>query len=315
MRFAEENAGRSRQEEKSRSYKEGVKSYGPSVDHSWEPIRRSGRSFAEVLMNSKGEGNGDAPLGPPAKVVMVAEETNAFEELHGKALIGRAADLSSLTSLNLLVNRPILGGVEIQYLGGLSEGSEESSEGEGVRVGPEVVTVSPRAAHVNLLKDGNVGLPEKGRVVGLNLSRALAEIRPKVESQAHRRWALPGQRRDLYLDKFLGPIVDKPINALEVSGNNEETPVVGSKGGFDLNVRVSPDPALSDPGSFVGESAASGCVDGGLGGDPGASMDEGMEEEVGETLKIGATVGVEGKDFRDLVRSVVQEEGINMVGQ
>ncbi|KAI3687210.1 hypothetical protein L1987_80904 [Smallanthus sonchifolius] len=175
------------------------------------------------------------------------------------------------------------------------EGSEESSEGEGVRVGPEVVTVSPRAAHVNMLKDGNVGFSPEGNdgAVRNQVYFFSSTVAGKREG------GRPKPRSGFSRDKAH-------------SGRPSPSSVGLARPKKRSRLEVSPDPALSDSGSFVGESAALGCVDGGLSGDPGASMDEGMEEEVGETLKIGATVGVEGKDFRDLVRSAVQEEGINV---
>ncbi|KAJ0692373.1 hypothetical protein HanPI659440_Chr15g0585171 [Helianthus annuus] len=71
-----------------------------------------GTSFKDVLM-------GDGEMEEPTMAVDLDDDTNAFCDLHGKALVMRLVNLDALRSVNKILNNMILGGGRIQYIGGL----------------------------------------------------------------------------------------------------------------------------------------------------------------------------------------------------
>ncbi|KAI3675585.1 hypothetical protein L1987_85175 [Smallanthus sonchifolius] len=81
--------------------------------------RGEGRTFSEVLCNARGSSvvvsNDHQEI-----LVHVPDETRAFQELYGKALVGRCVDVVTLTKLNSILNDVGFRYESLSYIGGLS---------------------------------------------------------------------------------------------------------------------------------------------------------------------------------------------------
>ncbi|KAI3806590.1 hypothetical protein L1987_22499 [Smallanthus sonchifolius] len=71
------------------------------------------RSFTDTLLGRQGTLN-------VGKSVAVGDQMNAFQGLHGKALVARMTDLEALKSIFLIMDDLSPGSCKVQYIGGLS---------------------------------------------------------------------------------------------------------------------------------------------------------------------------------------------------
>ncbi|KAJ0549455.1 hypothetical protein HanHA300_Chr07g0233891 [Helianthus annuus] len=73
------------------------------------------RNFGGSCSNQKVKKDGENE-----KVLVIQEETRAFQELHGRALVGKTCDLQTLTRMDHLFKEEGMVGMEIMYIRGLS---------------------------------------------------------------------------------------------------------------------------------------------------------------------------------------------------
>ncbi|KAI3762467.1 hypothetical protein L1987_52897 [Smallanthus sonchifolius] len=78
-----------------------------------------GRTFSEVVCNARGSSAVDSNVHQEC-LVHVPDETRAFQELYGKALVGRCVDVATLTKLNAILNEAGFRYESLSYIGGLS---------------------------------------------------------------------------------------------------------------------------------------------------------------------------------------------------
>ncbi|KAI3743512.1 hypothetical protein L1987_61222 [Smallanthus sonchifolius] len=78
-----------------------------------------GRTFSEVVCNARGSSAADSNVHQEC-LVHVPDETRAFQELYGKALVGRCVDVATLTKLNTILNEAGFRYESLSYIGGLS---------------------------------------------------------------------------------------------------------------------------------------------------------------------------------------------------
>ncbi|KAJ0550297.1 putative RNA recognition motif domain, nucleotide-binding alpha-beta plait domain superfamily [Helianthus annuus] len=94
-----------------------------------------GPSFSQMVRKGLGNPVRDPPTSEyreRTKELEIQEESRAFQDLHGRALIGRAKDVTMLRKLKVSCAEEGLGGFDIVYIGGLSvclkfRNSEEAS--------------------------------------------------------------------------------------------------------------------------------------------------------------------------------------------
>ncbi|KAI3813610.1 hypothetical protein L1987_18338 [Smallanthus sonchifolius] len=125
----------------------------------------------------------------------------------------------------------------------------------------------------------------------------------QVQSRPRKR---PRSNDRFNLDEILG------LNqAQRVTSFNKEVPVNNNRGNLDLNVRASP---VSSSSGQQGSANGGGSdtilevEDNGI-----SSLNATLENEIWDTVDIGSLVGVDLQGFRDKVRDIILEEGINGV--
>ncbi|KAJ0809398.1 putative RNA recognition motif domain, nucleotide-binding alpha-beta plait domain superfamily [Helianthus annuus] len=80
-----------------------------------------GKLFSELFKEGQGiEENRIPSVEEPGLTIELADETMAFKELIGKALVGRCKDLKLLRNLNSILAEHGVTGVSLSYLGGLA---------------------------------------------------------------------------------------------------------------------------------------------------------------------------------------------------
>ncbi|PWA71178.1 nucleotide-binding alpha-beta plait domain-containing protein [Artemisia annua] len=126
-KFADENVGLESLTEKKGEAKQvkDVKKV-PRYYEEAEKLRcnfRGSNSYKDTLENKvsmdKRNVEGEDSVSK-SKVVVVPEVTQAFKELYGRALVGRAVNLETLIKLDKLLVEAGIGDLEILYIGGLS---------------------------------------------------------------------------------------------------------------------------------------------------------------------------------------------------
>ncbi|KAJ0503312.1 putative RNA recognition motif domain, nucleotide-binding alpha-beta plait domain superfamily [Helianthus annuus] len=92
---------------------EGIKS-----NNRFDAFASNGRSYSSVLLNNGGPKPSAADDESHVKEVNVHNETSAFFDLQGRAVVGRAKDLGSLINMRVNLRLGGVSGVKYYYLGG-----------------------------------------------------------------------------------------------------------------------------------------------------------------------------------------------------
>ncbi|PWA44295.1 nucleotide-binding alpha-beta plait domain-containing protein [Artemisia annua] len=126
-KFATENVEIENLGEKKGEVKKGKEAY-KSNGHFEETEKarsnyRGGYSYKDTLVNKESRDNNNVESMEAvysSKVVVIPEATQAFKELHGRALVGRVESLEKLITLDKLMVEAGIGEMVITYIGGLS---------------------------------------------------------------------------------------------------------------------------------------------------------------------------------------------------
>ncbi|KAM0007909.1 putative RNA recognition motif domain, nucleotide-binding alpha-beta plait domain superfamily [Helianthus debilis subsp. tardiflorus] len=123
-KFASENSGLhgGGYENQKDNKKEQVKLQHDSSFQNQVVFNNGGRKLFRDLFNNP-RGNQEGPKGQEetvGKFITIPDETLAFKDILGKALVGRCKDISTLRTLKSLMTEVSVQGVSLSYLGGLS---------------------------------------------------------------------------------------------------------------------------------------------------------------------------------------------------
>ncbi|KAI3824186.1 hypothetical protein L1987_05636 [Smallanthus sonchifolius] len=93
-----------------------------------------GKKFKDMADRPPVNVAGDVSTGTQDLVVEIPEDTKAFQEWHGKALVGRCVDVATLTKLNLLLGDAGFRFDSLTYLGGLAMLIKFEEEDQGMEL-------------------------------------------------------------------------------------------------------------------------------------------------------------------------------------
>ncbi|KAI3693928.1 hypothetical protein L1987_76884 [Smallanthus sonchifolius] len=288
-----------------------------------------GRTFSEVMCNARGSSVVVSNYHQEI-LVHVPDETRAFQELYGKALVGRCVDVVTLTKLNSILNDVGFRYESLSYIGGLLTLIKFDSE----ELGSELLnnheawaswftSLEEWQEKGPLLDNGNelnleappLQFPFESQGIGIRPSKRPVILKPKktpavspvesplVTSRPKKR-SRPDPEDPFNINRFLGTCIFGPYpiaTKLEEGENRDD--------GFnprdqDLNaVASSGDPR--DPPSRA--PSIEGMAD-----DPPLENDE---LELSATVRMGNIVGARLDNFLDLVKISIEGEGNNAVVQ
>ncbi|MFS7967474.1 hypothetical protein Hanom_Chr09g00786151 [Helianthus anomalus] len=93
----------------------------PKSQHHTSSFQENGKRFSDLFKNEVGSEEGKSKTVVEVGITIdIADETLAFKDLIGRALVGRCKDLRTLRNINTILAENGCYGITLSYLGGLS---------------------------------------------------------------------------------------------------------------------------------------------------------------------------------------------------